>query len=544
MRVLLFILFAIAAVDAGAAARAWFDRETVTLGETVTLNVEVDGVLGNQPDLSLLDRDFRRIGTSSSAQVNLVNGQRRARTLWAVALEPLHDGVIAVPALQFGSDATAPLSLTVLPAPAGASGVPGDDAFLQVEAAPLDPYVQQQVRYTIRLHYAVPLLEGQLDEPQVDGARLQRIGNDLSYQRVIEGRRYQVVERRYALAAERSGTLRLPAPRFRGRSAGGGLFGGGGGVLQARGDELTLDVRPQPPQAATPWLPTPELTLEDESGAWPDQVRVGEPLTLSLRVAATGLLAEQLPELALPPIDGAQVYPDRESSQTVEAAEWFRGERVRKFAIVPTVAGTLTLPTIRIGWWNTDRDQSQQAELPSRTIRVLPAAAGTDLPSPPVEADAVDGPAQPDVGGAESRLWQWATAALALLWLATLGWGWRRRTAPAGGGRERPSGEPAPPRPKAPALAAALAGDDPSAIAMALRAAPPDGPVAGLDAVADRLAEPAQADAVRRFERALYAGDDAAAAIAELRRSLAGGPRWRPAAGGDDRSDTLPPLYR
>jgi hypothetical protein len=542
---LVLALQLLVAAPAAAEVRAWFDRDAVRLGETVTLNVEVDGVLGSQPDLAPLSRDFRVMGSSSSSQMSLVNGQRSARTLWAVALEPLRDGVIGVPALVVGDQTTPPLSLTVQPAPTAASSAAGDDIFLEVEAAPLDPYVQQQVRYTVRLFYAVQLLEGQLDEPQPDGVRIQRIGNDASHQQVIAGRRYQVVERRYTLSAERSGTVEIPAPRFRGRAGGGGVFGGGGRVLQASGAAITLDVRPRPADGKRPWLPAADLQLHDDGPAWPATIEVGEPLSLALRVTALGLLAEQLPELEVPDIEGAQVYPDRESSQTRETGDWFRGERSRRFAVVPNRPGTLELPAIRISWWSTAEDRARVAELPSRRIEVVPAAAaGTPFARSVLPAI---GDAEPTSQGAADvvdlaaarRPWQLLSLGLLLLWLVTLGWALRRRPAlPVDPGQlpSRPIG--------ADTLRGALHAAEPTRIARALRHACPTA-AADLGEVAAQLAEPAQAAAVRALERALYADGDSDAAVMAVRQAFAAGPRWQTAADAAPATDAaLPPLYR
>jgi hypothetical protein len=536
--------------DVRAEVRAWLDRDTAALGETVTLNVEVDGVLASAPELAPLAANFRVGATSSSAQMSVVNGRTLAKTLWAVVLEPREAGVLGVPALVVGNERTTPLSLTVLPAPSGSTTQAGDDVFLEVEATPLDPYVQQQVRYTVRLFYAVQLLEGQLDEPQPDGVRLQRLGTDTSFQRIIAGRRYQVVERHYLLAAERSGTVQIPPPRFRGRAIGPGMFGrSAGSILQAAGDSIALDVRASPPGAPRPWLPTPELTLQDESGALPQRITVGEPLTLSVRVAAQGLFAEQLPELALPAVDGAQVYPDRESTQTVEVSGGVIGERVRKFAVVPNRAGTLELPAIRVGWWNTRTDSAEVAELPARRIEVLAGASG----GPPAASDtaaAIDlGTATPTLPDSADAVRAWQLTAIALLflllWLATLAWGllWRQRARVAA-----PTGDVSPaPRPlhaAAPRLSAALAAGDATAIAAALRGECPHPVGDGLQSVAQNLDDAAQAAAVRELERALYADGDRLAAVAHLRSALSSGPRWRKATTGDAAEDALPPLYR
>ncbi|MEZ5581408.1 MAG: hypothetical protein R3F37_00205 [Candidatus Competibacteraceae bacterium] len=76
---------------------------------------------------------------------------------------------------------------------------------IEVQAEPADPYVQAQVQYTVRLLFAVPLLDGSLDAPQPANAVVERLGDDVSYETQRNGRRYRVIERRYALFAQRSG---------------------------------------------------------------------------------------------------------------------------------------------------------------------------------------------------------------------------------------------------------------------------------------------------------------------------------------------------
>ena len=284
--VLLFAL--LLPVLALAAPRAWLDRDSMRMGETITLNVEGD-IRGAEPDFSVLDQSFRRLGTSSSSKISIVNGQQSANTLWAVALEPLQEGVIGIPALQVGDATTEPLTLTVLPAPAGGTAAQGEDVFLETDAEPASPYVQQQVRYVVRLYYAVTLLEGQLEEPRPDTGQIRRIGQDVTYQKTVADRRYNVVERRYALIPEASGPVQITGPQFRGRALRPGQFNsmfGAGINLSARGDNVSIDVRARPAAAPTPWLPAQALSLTDESAGSPAELRVGEPLTITLRVSA------------------------------------------------------------------------------------------------------------------------------------------------------------------------------------------------------------------------------------------------------------------
>lgn len=550
MRVWLLILLALMSIAprVDAAARAFLDRSSISLGETVTLNVELDGMTGAEPDLTPLSANFRLLGTSSSSQLSLVNGRQTARQLWAVALEPLAEGVIGIPALKVGDVSTEPLTLTVLPAPAGASAGVGDDVFLEVEALPLDPYVQQQVRYVVRLHYAVNLAEGQLEEPQVEGARLQRLGSDARFQKRIADRRYEVIERRYALVPERSGRLQVSAPRFRGAAidpARGGFFGGGR-RLQADGDTVQLDVRPRPAASSTPWLPAQGLALEDESGALSGPFRVGEPITLALRLSARGLAADQLPELSLPVIEGAQVYPDLESSQTGDGGEWLSGERLRRFAIVPTRPGPLEIPAIGIDWWNVGEDRPARAEVAARRLQIGPAAApaavAPALPEP--SGQLVLSPDRVAVGGV-APVWRTAALLLGPLWLATLLallWIWRRGQPIAA---VRAAVARSPRASHGAGVRRALEVGDLPELARQLRALTPAGDAVGLDALAAQLDDADQAAAVRALEQFLYGGGEPTrdSLLAQLRAAFRRPPRFRQAPAAGASLGALPPLY-
>ena len=183
-----------AAIVHAAAPRAFLDRDRVALGETVTLNIE-DAGLAASPDLTPLAKDFDVLGTSSSSSVQIVNGSTHASNQLGIALRPKRAGDLAIPPLKVGGAQTQALLLHVAPAPVGAQGNAGDDAFLEAGVDSPSPYVGQQDVYTLRLFYAPGLTGGQLDDPQADGAQLVHLNGDTRYQTQREGRTYQVVER-------------------------------------------------------------------------------------------------------------------------------------------------------------------------------------------------------------------------------------------------------------------------------------------------------------------------------------------------------------
>ena len=155
---LLVALCALPGLVTGVSAqtRAWLDRAQVTYGETVTLNIETSASV-RQVDYRPLAAQFDIAGQTVRRSFGMVNGQSRAKSLFAVGIRPRGPGVITVPALRVGNASTSPLRLTVLPPTVQQAG--GDaEAFVETEFDATQPYVQQAVGMAVRLHVAVPVL--------------------------------------------------------------------------------------------------------------------------------------------------------------------------------------------------------------------------------------------------------------------------------------------------------------------------------------------------------------------------------------------------
>ena len=522
-----------------AQTRAWLDRDRIESGETATLNIETEQLVAT-PEYAPLLGDFTLSGHTSRRSMESVNGRTTTRTLFAVALRPRREGVIGIPSLRVGNATTAPLTLTVVPASA-APAQAGDVAFLETEIDADAPYVQQAVGVTVRLYYAVPLVSGELEQPEPQGATLRKVGEDLQYTREAGGRRYNVVERRYLLIAERSGPLTLPGAHFSGQGVGGffdDIFGDGRRALNASSPARILQVRAAPANAPQPWLPLRELQMRYVSV--PQRARTGEAATVVIEALADGATAAQLPELQLDAGGDAQVFsePVRADERFVEGRP--RTVLTRRFSIVPTHAGRVQIAPPRIDWWDARRGVARTATLPPLALDVAAGVAPSKgvAPAPPrIATD--DG--RISIPGIQGRVLPWAAAAalFALLWFVTLFWALHRRPPAV---RAGVASSPAVPTTSADAsmLRRTLAEGDLGAIAETLRAlASP--PAADLDALRERLEEPTQRDAITLLQRARWGGGDAAAARAALRKAFSDGPRWKSTKAR--KSELLPPLY-
>lgn len=541
MGVLMWLALALAAGPARAQVEARLDRNPIDLGDTVALTVQSTGAAA-APDLTPLMQDFELLDQSSGRSFEMINGASASRVTYQITLRPRREGNLVIPALQVGNQRTAPIALTVRHAPPVATRAGNADVFLETEVDDATPYVQQSVGVVLRLFYGVPLVSGELDLDAPDGAVLQKIGDDVQGSREINGRRYNLIERRFLLVPERSGTVTLPAPRFNGRGAGGwfdDLVGNGRRELRVAGAPRALAVRAQPPGAPQPWLPLRDLRLR-YVGA-PTAARVGEAATLIVEGVAQGATRAQLPEMPVPSVPGAQVF-----AEPVQYDETFTGgtpqvKWTQRYAVVPDRAGRLTVSGLGIPWWDVAAGAAKMARLPDLPLQVaagVPALATAAAGAVPVTA-AGSG----DAGGAVAGdgIWPWLAVAFAVLWLITLVWALQRRRAPAsvpahgGGGHAM-----AAPRHALPDLKRALDTGSLDEVGEVLRgmASPP---AADLDELVRRLQPPAQRDAVEQLRRARWADGDGSAARGALRTAFADGPRWHEVSAPP--RAPLPPLY-
>ncbi|MGS7836918.1 BatD family protein [Stenotrophomonas maltophilia] len=540
---------------AWAQPRAWLDRDRIAMGDTVTLNVESDQ---GAPDFTPLRTDFDLSGQTSSRQVEWSNGSMQQRNLYGVALTPRRSGALVVPGLQVGSVRTAPLTLQV-----DAAAVAGPDsnamAFIETVVDDETPYVQQSVGVVVRLYFASQLASGELVLDTPAGASLQRVGDDRTDVRQVNGRRYNVVERRFLLIPERSGTLRLAGARFNGRSAGGffdDFFGGGDGRMNATGADRTLQVQAQPAQAPQPWLPLQSLLLRYTSA--PTSARTGEAANVVVEAIAEGATRAQFTDLPVPDLGThAQVF-----AEPAQYEESFNGSTprlkiTRRYSIVPRQPGSLVVPGPRLPWWDVRNGKAEEAKLPDLTLTVAAgngAGNGSPAPLPPIDTDAAlpgsDGKdsriaaTDPRAGGLAERPWPWMGAAigLALLWLLTLLWGWQR-------GRRPRVAAPEVGRGAVPTVASGRAG-----LAELRRTLDGEGfeqveaqlcAMAGVERIEQviaRLDDPAQRQVLQDLQQARWGGQgDLAPLRTRLREVFRDGPHWSAAAITADTG--LAPLY-
>jgi hypothetical protein len=452
--------------------------------------------------------------------------------------------------------------------------------------------VQQQLHYKVRLYSKHPIVDGVLSDPQPVDAVVEQLGEDRKGSARVGGQTFEVIERDYAIFPEKSGALEIPPVTFRGHVSdpnrqrsmndpfqrmdsmmngffrepfldqffqrsplAGSLFARGGTKVRVHSEATSVTVEPRPAgYGGSFWLPAEEVVLHD---SWADGVptlRAGEPLTRTITLEAKGAAASQLPELVVPAVKGLRVYPERSERDNVTDGQRVHGRLAQSFTFMPTEEGDVTLPEIRLSWWDTNANVERVAILPEIATHVLPGTGATYNPAvgdaPPTGAETRPNETAPVPALNVAPRWYdslsiWVSGLLVVALLAAvLAW-WRNHMR-----RGDSAHESAPDRPTLDGntararLEQACRSNNAYAAATALltwaTATWPQRPPQNLTELASRVA--AGGEAIEMLNRALYAPDSDKWAGTALWEALRGGLREHNESKAAKQKG-LPPLY-
>jgi len=382
---LLTLLLSTAAYADVHSLEATIDRNPVMLDEAIRLTVTADGSADRDAfDSSPLLKDFVVGRTSVSSQTSIVNFDTKRTTVWTTTLFPRKEGTFTIPSLTIEGKSTQPIQVKVIPVQEQSNVA--RDYFVTTDIDVKEAYLNQQLLYTVKLFLSSNIERGSLQAPEMQNAEITQLGEDKQYTDIVNGRRYQIIERQFAVVPQASGEFTLRGPIFTGEVMAANTnqrFGFFNRTQQINrvGPDITVNIKPIPQGIDYPWLPSEMVRVDEE---WPqgDSFVAGEPVTRIVTLTALGVVEEQLPDIPefYPP--NFKLYPDQSNTTTVEKDQSLISQRQTSLAIIPTQPGNFVLPEITIPWFNTLTQQTEYATIPARSITVAPASGANNANTP------------------------------------------------------------------------------------------------------------------------------------------------------------------
>ncbi|MBC7170776.1 MAG: protein BatD, partial [Polyangiaceae bacterium] len=324
----------------------------------------------------------------------------------------------------------------------GASAVDGavfdPDVFLRTVVDKSSPHVGEQVTVTVYLYTTVGGQPQLSREPSTDGLwvrdLLGPVRTSHPERQVVHGIPFRVyVLRRFAAFPLRSGNIEIGAPELRLEQI--SMFGlrRGSEVLERRGVPITLDVQALPdpvPAGAVVGAYTMEAAVDRTTAS------VGDAITLTVKVRGTGNLNDV--RVALPPLAGVRVLEPEVADSITSDSDLVGGERRLRFLLLPEVPGPLTIPRIRLPYFDPATRRYGAAETAPIDVTITGTAAQSTVPSADTTRRAESsendgrhalrlGPVHPRTELRRARppvsaapWYRWALAAPPLLWILVL----------------------------------------------------------------------------------------------------------------------------
>ncbi|MEN3158084.1 BatD family protein [Alkalimonas sp. NCh-2] len=413
------------------------DKNPAMVGEAIVLEVIADARLSaDQLNFRILEQDFRVTVPSVSQSTRVINGEASHTTSWRVSLFAREPGQYTIPAFQVGQARSQPIELEVLAASAAGDGK--SDVFLTASLEQSQLYVQQTGYYRVTIHYRGDLQRGSLTEPSMEGATVQQIGRDEEGSVLVDGVRYRTISRRFAITPQRSGQFSITAPEFTGElldrdSSRSNFFARTRTVLQ-HAEAIEVDVLSIPTDFPGDWLIAGLVTLHEEWSGDLTTLRQGEPITRTITLSGVDVAAHQLPDIDFTAPAGFRLYPQQPERQGAQRNGRLVAQKTFTLAMIPTDAGEVQLPELRLPWWNSQRQMLDYATLPARSIQVLPAVtAQADTTAPELLTSGQT--LATDLSSASPWHWNYLSSLLLTFWLIStilLLWLWRRPEAGKG----------------------------------------------------------------------------------------------------------------
>jgi hypothetical protein len=355
-------------IDAVLSARA------VAVGREVVLTVTVSGGFQNLPAPRLPDLPgFNVYPSGTSTSFSFVNGRISSSKISRYTLVPTKEGTLKVPPISVehgGSEyMTDELTLEVTaatsPPPAPPSGTPeadGRELLLKASVDKSRAYVNEQVTLTLRFYRRASLLSSRLVPPATTGFWTEELPGEKSYYTVEKGLQYDVTEISVALFPTVDGDLLIGPATWecvvmdRGGRRGDpfDLFSGRGGrgrKAEVRSERIEVHVLPLPAEGKPEGFTGAVGSFKVESAVDRKEVKVGEPLTLTVKLSGAGNISAvggvEMPELA-----GFRSYDSGASTDVSKDSGVVRGSKSFSRVYIPGVPGEYVIPAVTLPYFD------------------------------------------------------------------------------------------------------------------------------------------------------------------------------------------------
>jgi len=416
----------IAAQAADVSAKASLTRGITVIGEPVQFQIKISNAKreGDPPDVEVAGLPIRYLGPSSSSTMRLdQSGFRQERTtIFVYEVTPEKNGTFTIPALEVNADGrklkTEPVTLTVQPSSVVDEAKPRAQGTAEIVPAKKTAYVGEMIPVEIRLFVDARVKWSPVAMPEISGEGFTKVKMPeprRPEQVVRNGREYDKFTFKTAITPGKAGKIVIGPTEVvydaqvpRGRRSGprsmfdlfdedifGDQFFAQTQRMKAKAEAVEITVKPLPAAGKPRDFSGAVGSFQFDAEGSPSQVKVGDPVTMKLRVTGRGNF-DRVEAPALKDSSGWRAYPPsgnftKESSDELGLS----GTKLFEMAVIPEEKKT-QMPVFTFSYF--DPEAEKYVTLVSEPAALRVEGGKPPAPVPVVKApEAVSGPtAEPE----------------------------------------------------------------------------------------------------------------------------------------------------
>ena len=388
----------------GATFTAALDRNSVPVGESVTLTLTYDGAANAEtPQIPPLP-NLTVASAGQSSQFSFLNGQRSTQVTFSYQLTATQPGDVVIPAIQGRANGVAlntqPLALRIVKSDTTVSYT--NYAFARLIVPKTEVYLGEPISIEMDLYWQDAARDVHVPQLKADGFTLGQMPRPTQSRTQIGNVIYNLVVCRLTATAARTGTvtlgpaeatmtLVLPVPGAR-RDFFGNVQGQAH-ALTVTSEAVAMRVLPLPRENVPPGFNGAIGNFRMNVTAGPTNLTVGDPITVRVQIAGNGPI-ESLQFPAQTDWRDFNTYPATSKSDVTDPLG-LAGSKAFEQVVIPQNHEIQALPQLRFSFFDPQAKAYRTLSGPLFPLSIR-AAAGVAAPAGLTNASTGSAPQAPD----------------------------------------------------------------------------------------------------------------------------------------------------
>ena len=380
---LIVLLSLLISFQINASVTASVDQKRINYGQSIQLNLKSDNAAGKTPNLTLLKRSFKIIGSSKVSRPYIVKGQRRTKTLWFYILQPKHAGTLTIPPMTVNREKSSAISIKVIQKRRTKSNavtkksvnIPSNTHNIIVQASLNKKvlYPNEMLVYQLTINAPKGSTNNiKVTPPFIAGAIILPLATPTFEQSKIRGKAREIRHQSFAIFAQEIAIYQIDPAQL--------VFSDVENSIAVKpitlkANNLHFEIKAKGNQTNLGyWLPSPKIHLTQYIEPYKD-LNQGDTIRRTITLEAQGLDADSLPLMSAMTHESINMSLEDVSVENIIKDGVLIGKRSETVAMTFNTQGSVNIDPVDIHWWNTRLDQARVATLSAQTFNVIKAPA-------------------------------------------------------------------------------------------------------------------------------------------------------------------------